>query len=209
MVVHSVSLRKLLLGTGFFAVAFLSLALSGCVTPVSRTATEETMVPPVLVLAPGDAVEISFPGATNLSGIRRIGPEGAITMPIIGPVQATGKTVAELETELERLYDKELNDKDIVVALAGSANVVYVTGLVGRPGRVGLDRPMTAMEAILEAGGFLPNANMKKVAISRYEGTENVTFVINLDPLFKGGPVSKFYLHPRDVIFVPKKIQWF
>lgn len=171
---------------------------------------EEHTVPPVLTLAPGDAVEITFTGATNYSGIRRIGPEGTLTaMPIIGSVQASGKTVAELEAELEKRYENELRDNDVVVALAASANFVYVTGSVGRPGRVQLDRDLTALEAILEAGGFLQDANLKKVTVSRYEGDVNVTYTANLKPAFEGGPISRFYVKPRDVVYVPKKIQWF
>lgn len=201
--------RKLSWGV-FFLGAILSLFLfSACETPATQTMREEHMVPPILTLAPGDAVEITFPGATNYSGIRRIGPEGILTMPIIGAVQAAGKTVADLEVELEKRYEPELRDKDVVVALAGSANFVYVSGSVARPGRVTLDRDLTALEAILEAGGFLPDANLKKVTVTRYEGDVNVTYTANLKPAFEGGPVSRFYLKPRDVVYVPRKMQWF
>ncbi len=195
---------------GVVGLAALTLfLLSGCQSPATRPMTSENMVPPALTLAAGDSVDITFPGATTLSGVRQIGPEGTITMPIVGAVQAAGKTVAELEGELEQKYANQLQDKDVIVTLAGSANVVYVSGSVARPGRVQLDRPLTALEAVLEAGGFLPEANMKKVSIFRYEGDQNVTYVVNLEPVFEGGPVSPFYLKPRDVVLVPKKIQWF
>jgi protein involved in polysaccharide export with SLBB domain len=194
----------LLLGTALFSFVF-----SGCETPATQTMREEHTFPPILTLSPGDAVEITFPGATNLTGVRRVGPEGTLTLPIVGAVQASGKTVAELETELEKRFENELRDKDVIVALAGSANFVYVSGSTMRPGRVPMDRDLTVMEAILEAGGFMPDANMKKVTVSRYEGDQNVTYSVNLQPLFEGGPVSRFYLKPRDVVYVPKKIQWF
>jgi polysaccharide export outer membrane protein len=130
-------------------------------------------------------------------------------MPNIGPVQAAGKTVGQLEAELEEKYQKELNDNDVVVVLAASANVVYVTGQVGRPGRVQLDRPLTALEAILEVGGFLSDANMKRIMVTRWENNINQTWILNLKPLYEGAPVSPFYLHPRDSVYVPKKVQWF
>ena len=203
------SIRKLSCGAFFLSAALSLFLFSACETPATQAMKEEHTVPPILTLAPGDAVEVTFPGATNLTGIRRIGPEGTLTMPNIGTVQASGKTVAELETELEKRYESELRDKDVIVALAGSANFVYVTGSVGRPGRVQLDRDITALEAILEAGGFLPDANLKKVTVTRYEGDVNVTYTKNLKPLFEGRPVSRFYLKPRDVVYVPKKMQWF
>ena len=197
----------------FWSVAILGITLlglgTGCQSTKGRPMSAENMVPTVLLLSAGDILDITFAGATNFSGSRRIGPEGAITMPIIGQVQASGKTAAELEAELEVLYAKELQDPELFVNLAGSANVIYVTGSVARPGRVTLDRPLTALEAILEAGGFTPDANLKKVTVIRYEGLDNTTYELDLAPVYTGGPVSPFYLKPRDAVHVPKKVQWF
>jgi polysaccharide biosynthesis/export protein len=209
MVARVFSTRKISVNALFFCAGLFLLFFCACQAPATRRMTEQNMAPPVLFLSPGDALEITFPGATNLTGIRRIGPEGSITMPIIGQVQAAGKTTAELEAELEQKYGTELQDKDVVVTFAASANVVYVSGAVMRPGRISMDRPLTALEVILEAGGFAPDANMKKVTVFRYEGTENVTYILNLKPVFEGGPVPPFYLMPRDVILVKKKVQWF
>lgn len=171
--------------------------------------TERETTPPVLAISAGDVLQMTFPGATNLNGVHRVGPAGAITMPTIGQVHAAGKTVSELEAELEQLYARDLNKNDVVITLTGSANVVYVTGSVLSPGRVLMDRPLTALEAILESGGFTPDANMSRVTITRYIGAENYTWVLDLTPLREGGPVPRFYLWPRDALYVPKKMQWF
>ena len=210
MIVRLLSQRKLSFCATFFSAALFLLPICGCQTaPAGRPITAENMAPPILTLSPGDTVDITFSGATNLTGLRRVGPEGAITLPDVGPIQAAGKTVGELEKELEERYKGELRDNDVVVTLAASANVVYVDGQVGRPGRVHLDRPLTALEAILEVGGFLPDANTSKVMVTRWIGNENFTWVLNLKPLYEGAPVSVFYLHPRDYVHVPKKMQWF
>ena len=63
--------------------------------------------------------------------------------------------------------------------------------------------------ALLEAGGFTPDANLKKITVIRYEGQQNTTYELNLHPVYTGGPVAPFYLYPRDVVNVPKKVQWF
>jgi polysaccharide export outer membrane protein len=198
--------------------AFLTVALSlfalvtlgtGCATTKGRPMTADNMVPPVLLLSAGDVLDITFLGNTNFSGMRRIGPEGSLSMPTIGTVQAAGKTAAELEAELENAYKAELTDPEIFVNMASSGNVVYVSGSVARPGRIVLERPLTALEAILEAGGFTPDANLKNITVIRYEGQHNTTYELNLQPVYSGGPVSPFYLHPRDVVNVPKKVQWF
>jgi polysaccharide export outer membrane protein len=204
--VRGAHLRILLLA---FVMTLLAGGLSACRSSGGRSMTAENMVPTQLFLSAGDVLDISFFSATNFSGLRRIGPEGTITMPILGQVQASGKTAADLEVELEALYAKELQDPELFVNIAGSANVIYVSGSVRRPGRVTLDRPLTVLEGILEAGGFTPEANLKKVTVIRYEGIDNTTFELNLEGIYTGEPVAPFYLKPRDVVNVPAKVQWF
>jgi polysaccharide biosynthesis/export protein len=197
------------LGLLFIFLVTLVAATSACSTPRGRAMGPENMVPTVLVLAPGDVLDVSFASATNMNAIRRVGPEGSITLPTIGQVQVAGKTVTQLESELKQRYAKELTDPELFVNLTQSGNVVYVSGSVARPGRIVLERPLTALEAILEAGGFAPDANLKKVTVIRYENENNTTYELNLQPVYSGGPVSPFYLMPRDVVNVPKKVQWF
>jgi polysaccharide biosynthesis/export protein len=201
------ALAKVLLLLTFCGSFFLG---AGCQTPGAKAMTAEDMVPPVLVLVPGDVLDIKFPGAANLSGQFKIGPEGLLSMPLIGQVQAEGKTAQELQEYLIKAYENQLQDKEVVVTLASSANMVYVTGSVGRPGRIPMDRALTALDAIMEAGGFnLDQANMKKVTVIRYEGEQNVVYRLNLAPIMTGGPVPPFYLQPRDIVHVPQKVQWF
>jgi polysaccharide export outer membrane protein len=211
MVVESNVSRQPFIRVLLVAITILlaAVASSGCRSTSGSAMTAENMVPTVLFLSPGDVLDITFSSATNFNGLRRIGPEGAITMPVIGQVQAGGKTAAQIESELEQLYAKELQDPELFVNIASSGNVVYVSGSVMRPGRVQLDRPITALEAILEAGGATPDANLKRVTIIRYEGLDNRTFELNLQPVYSGGPVPPFYLKPRDVVNVPRKVQWF
>jgi polysaccharide export outer membrane protein len=187
----------------------LAATTSGCQTTGGRAMGPENMVPTVLSLAPGDVLDITFASATNMNAIRRVGPEGSISMPMIGQVQVAGKTVVQVEADLKERFAKELQDPELFVNLAQSGNVVYVSGSVARPGRIVLERPLTALEAILEAGGFAPDANLEKVKVIRYEGNDNTTFEINLEPVYSGGPVPPFYVMPRDVVNVPRKVQWF
>jgi polysaccharide export outer membrane protein len=193
------------------AAVFLLMVTAGChSTPKSRAMTPDDMVPTLFVLSPGDAIELTFmsPSATNFSGVHRINPEGTVTLPLVGQVAAAGKTAPDLQTELLGLYKKELQDPELIVGIAGSANQVYVSGAVLRPGRVSLDRPLTALEAVMESGGFADNADRKKVQVVRYVGDENQTWTINLDVL-SGDPVPPFYLRAKDILHVPAKFQWF
>ena len=191
------------------SLAALVLFLCACQSSPPPRPTAADTQPPPLNLSAGDVVEITFPGATNLNSVHRVAPEGTISMPLIGPIQAAGLTAEQLQNELIKLFQNELKDSSIIVTVADSANVVYVTGSVLRSGRINLQRPLTALEAIMEAGGFSPGANRKKVTVVRYKGQENTIIELDLDPLLSGGPVPPFYVKPRDVIHVPAKVQWF
>jgi len=128
----------------------------------------------------------------------------------VGEVMAAGKTTQQLRQELLKLYEKELQEKDVLVSIGTSANIVYVTGAVLRPGRIQMDRPLTALEAIMEAGGYIPTqANLKKVTVVRYEGDQNYIYDLNLAPALEGAPVAPFYLKSRDIVNVPIKKEWF
>jgi protein involved in polysaccharide export with SLBB domain len=197
--------------TRFSTLVFAALLLAGCATPdTGKQITQEDITPAPLFITQGDVLDISFPGASNLSGQHKVGPDGTITLPLVGQVVANGKTTEQLRQELLKLYDKELQDKQVLVSLNSTANLVYVIGAVLRPGRIPMDRPMTALEAIMEAGGFVPTqANLKKVTVVRYDGDHNYTYHLNLSPALEGGPVAPFYLKPRDIVNVPIKVEWF
>ncbi len=185
------------------------LFLAACQSTPTHPPTAEDITPPILRLAPGDVLEITFPGATNLTGLHHIGPEGTITMPLVGQIEAGGKTAEELQGQLIGLYSSELKDTNIIVSVASSGNVVYIEGAILRPGKIIMERPITALEAVMEAGGFAEVANKRKVTVVRYKGNQNYVIELNLEPVLSGGQVPPFYLRPRDIVHVPTKIQWF
>lgn len=181
----------------------------GCQTPDLGPIAADHSTPVPLTMSAGDTLQITFPGAPALNGTHRIGPDGMITLPHVGQVEARGKTAGELQAELTNLFETQLQENEVLVTLVGSANLVYVNGAVLRPGRILLDRPLTVLEAIMESGGFNPVANLEKVGVIRYEGDQNVRYNLNLEPILSGGQVTPFYVKPRDIIVVPEKTQWF
>ena len=128
-------------------------------------------------------------------------------MPFIGKIKALGKTPQELESWLDVLYEPQLRAKErITVNVAVSTAVVYVTGAVLRPGKVPLDRPMTALDAVVEAGGGEPSrAKLTEVVVLRIDKGRRVRFTLNLKRALKGDDHSLFYLEPFDIIYVPEK----
>lgn len=192
----------------------LLLVGTGCQTSESREyqGTEAAKAKPeMIVLHEGDVVRVSFPGNPSMNpapqAIRR---DGRITLPLIGEFQAAGLTPAGMEKELIKLYEPQLLTKEVTVAVESSAFSVYVTGAILRPGKILSDRPMTALEAIMEAGGFdYAKADLKAVTIIRNENGRAQRYTVNLKQALKGDQIQPFKLKPYDIVYVPERFSWF
>ena len=187
---------------GAFA-AFALFCLGGCQTPSAQIYPKQSVPQTPGALAPGDIVKLSFPGAPELNQLQRVRADGKISLPVLGEMNVGGKRLGDLQKELSRKYEAEIKNSEVVVTLEFSAIPIYVSGTVKNPGKVVLDRPMTVLEAIMEAGGFGDFANTKKVVVIRNVNGRHTTYVLNLSPSLKGVPSEAFYLKAYDAIYVP------
>jgi len=146
---------------------------------------------------------LSFPGAPEMNQLQRVRADGKISLPALGEMTVGGRRLGDLQKELSRKYESEIKNSEVVVTLEFSAIPVYVSGTVKNPGKVVLDRPMTAFEAIMEAGGFGDFAKTKKVVVNRIVNGRHTTYVLNLSPALQGIPSEAFYLKAYDAIYVP------
>lgn len=191
-------------------VLFMGL-VSGCQTgkyvkPPDDAAPAATSI----VLSEGDVVKIAFPSAPNLDTTAQIRRDGKITVPVLGEVQAAGMTASDLEKSLKKAYEGQLVSNDISVMITSSMFSVYVTGAVGHPGKINSDKPITALDAIMEAGGpDYTRANLKAVLIDRKVNGLMEHYKVDLDAVLKGRSNKNFSLHPGDIIYVPEKFSWF
>lgn len=199
------------------ALAVVALASSGCSTTDQygdfKGIYDATNRPPnaeSLLLREGDTLRITFPGAPNLNANPQIRRDGKINLSLVGEVLAAGITPAELEKQLVKLYADQLLNKEVNVSVESSSFPVFVTGAVLRPGRVNSQRPITALEAIMEAGGFdYTKANLKGVRVIRHNKDKVEHFDLNLKRVMNGDASDTFYLKPSDIIYVPQKFNWF
>jgi len=166
--------------------------------------------PQPTILRQGDVVKISFPGAANLNETEQIRLDGKISMPLVGDVQAAGLTPDQLQQNLVKLYAPQISSSDVTVAIESSSFPVYVTGCVLSPGRIASNQPLTALEAIMEAGGFdYSRANLRKIHVIRRENDTSQSYVLNLNAVLKGEDKNDFFLQPNDIVYVPEKFAWF
>jgi len=179
---------------------------SGCQSPQTHVALEQASAPLPVVLSAGDVVRIVFPGAPELNQIQKIRPDGKIGLPLIGEVEAAGESLPGLQERLSRLYKTKLQNTTVVVDLEATSAAVYVSGAVNKPGKILLERPITAFEAVMEAGGFRGMANPKKVILVRNNGGQHQTQLLDLSPMLRNERTSAIYLRPYDVLVIPERM---
>lgn len=159
---------------------------------------------PKATLSVGDKIRVTYPGAPEFNQALKIQADGKIGLPMVGNVTAAGRTGNSLQNSLTAMYKPHLNDPTVFVSLDEPAASVYVSGEVGTPGKVPLDRSITALEAVMEVGGFSKLANPKKVYVIRNEGGQQKRYALNLADPLSGYDSQAFYLRPYDVVYVGK-----
>jgi len=161
-------------------------------------------------LREGDVLKISFPGSPNLDTTQTIRRDGKITLQLAGEITATGMSPSDLEKEIAKAYGSQLISKEVSVTVVASYIPVFVTGAVLSPHKVVADHPITALEAIMEAGGFdYAKANLKDVRVIRYENDRAHTYFLNMKLVMQGKQTDPFYLQPFDIIYVPERFSMF
>lgn len=188
----------------FFLILIFTFMFYGCGGKPQLTQNEQAA--PKVILGAGDVLEIKFFRTPELNEIQTIRPDGKITMQLIGEVEIKGKTPLEVKNNLIELYSKQLNSPEISVTVQTLySNRIYVGGQVNSPGYFESTGQITALEAIMQAGGFnLETAKLEKVTIIRTKNDQRYGYTINLKPALKGKENQPFYLESFDIVYVPK-----
>ncbi len=164
---------------------------------------------PAYVLMPEDEIEVKFHYQPEFNERMKIRPDGMISLQLIDEVKASGLTPNQLDAVLSEKYSTMLVKPELTVIVRNfSGRNIFVGGEVGSPGVIPIKGPLTALQAILQAGGLKDSSELKNIIILRNQGSKQPLFArINLDEgvnhtLGK----NDIYLQPFDVVFVPKTL---
>ena len=119
---------------------------------------------------PGDILTISVWKEQDLQGEILVRPDGGLSFPLAGDVNADGKTTQELTEALAVKLKRFIPDPVVTVAVKQiGGNRVYVLGKVNRPGEFMFSKPVDVMQALALAGGATPFAQVNDIRILRRE----------------------------------------
>ena len=158
----------------------------------------------------GDVLKVVFPGAPNFNLSQQVRLNGVLSLGPLGEVKVAGRTAKEVEADLLKIYGPELLTPEVAVVVESAGFPVFVSGAVMRPGRVLVNRSVTVVEALMEAGGYDPKrANLKRVKLIRQENGTQRTMIIDVESSLHAPKSRPFHLRPSDVMIVPEKFVFF
>jgi len=217
-------MRALLLAA-LIATFALAPATAQDAAPDAAPVPEE--LPEDFTLKPGDVISISVLEDTNLNRDALIRPDGKITLPIAGVIEAAGRKPEEVQVIVQRrLAEDFITPPTVSVALTGLGPInqrvlnrlaaeeegelgrVYVIGEVGRSGAVEfpLDEPFTLLQALSVAGGPSVFGATERIQLRRQTDTGEEILLFDYEEVLDGErPIAPIFLMEGDVIVVPER----
>jgi polysaccharide export outer membrane protein len=186
------------------------VAQVGCLGPVTSREYKASDVPTEFLLGSEDQIEINVWKNPDLSRVTLIRPDGYVSMPIIGDIQAAGLTADALAAQItERLKGYIQNPSVSVNVKELNSYSVFVLGEVTKPGKYQLKSYVTVLQAISMAGGFTNYASKNRLQVVRViespgHKRQEIHIPLRYDDLVSGrGEPGNIVLASGDTLVVP------
>jgi polysaccharide export outer membrane protein len=188
--------------------ALLLVAVPALVMPVSSNAEEKS--PSAYTsreyrIGPEDVLDVSVWKEDGLQKQVVVRPDGGISFPLAGDLDAAGKTAEELQVAISKRIRKYIPDAVVTVSLAKiSGYRIYVLGKVNNPGQFVVGRYVDVMQALTLAGGLTPYASGDDIKIIRRDHGKESVFPFRYSRVSDGDELKRnILLQSGDVVVVP------
>jgi polysaccharide biosynthesis/export protein len=156
-------------------------------------------------VGPEDVLGISVWKEEGLQKEVLVRPDGGISFPLVGEMQAAGKTADQISVEVAERLRKSINDPVVSVSVLKIAgNKIYVIGRVARPGEFVAGRYIDILQALTMAGGLTPFADEGDIKVLRKHSGKDEVFPFDYSDVSRGRHLEQnILLQGGDVIVVP------
>jgi polysaccharide export outer membrane protein len=183
-----------------------SMLLAQAAEPSSAAGSSTAALHDDYVIGPEDVLSINVWKEPEISRSVPVRMDGAISLPLVGEVQAGGRTPLQLEKEIAKKLQNYISEPEVAVMVQEMKSKRFnVLGQVTKPGSYLLSNSMTVLDAIALAGGFKDFAKQKAIYVLRHnsDGTEQ-RLPFNYKDVVKGKNTEQnVKLEPRDSVVVP------
>ena len=157
---------------------------------------------PDYVVGPGDGLAIDLWGGVSQRFYRTVDREGRVTLPEVGPVLVSGKSLADVQQEVQNVLRTQFREVSADVTLARLRTIrVYEVGDVARPGAYDISSLSTPLNALFAAGGPSPDGSLR--IVKHYRGDQLVQVVDLYDLLLHGVKTGIAPLQNGDTVMIP------
>lgn len=151
-----------------------------------------------------DVLEVVVWHEPELTRVVPVRPDGRISLPLAGEVEAAGRTPQELQAKVSSALQPFIRDTNVAVLVREiNGTRVFVFGEVTKPGGFPLRGPMSVMQAIALAGGRTEFAKDEVVWLRQEAAGKTERVSLSFRELVKGEAVGALWLRPGDVLYVP------
>jgi len=156
-------------------------------------------------LQPGDVLSVSVWKEVDLQQSVLVRPDGGVSFPLVGDIQASGKTVEDVRKIITRKLAKLIPDVQVSVALQElNGNLIYVVGKVNRPGVFPFSRNVDVLQALGMAGGATAFAALNDIKVLRRTSGQLKSIQFRYADLEKGKNLQQnIILQSGDTVLVP------
>jgi protein involved in polysaccharide export with SLBB domain len=159
-------------------------------------------VGPEYVVGPGDGLAVDLWGGVSRRLVRTVDPGGRISLPEVGPILVSGKTLGDIQDTLQKVLRTQFRDLSVAISLSRLRAVrVYVVGDVERPGAYDISSLSTPLNALFAAGGPTARGSLRDVKHMR--GDQLVEEVDMYGLLLHGMKTNLQRLESGDTVLVP------
>lgn len=180
-----------------------------CITAQAQeTPTLGTFNPsPRYLLNPGDVVEVQYRYTPEFNQTVTIQPDGFVSLEVVGDVKISELTLEQARTIIRDKANSRLKDPEVVLVLKEFQKPYFViAGEVVQPGKIEMREKVTALQAIMLAGGFKNSAKSSQVLIFRRVNSDLAEVkVLDLKKIRRTSDLERdLALQPGDMLFVPE-----
>ena len=156
-------------------------------------------------LQPGDVLSVSVWKEQDLQQSLLVRPDGGVSFPLVGDIQASGKTVDDVRKIITRKLAQLIPDVQVSVALQElNGNLIYVVGKVNRPGVFPFSRNVDVLQALGMAGGATAFAALNDIKVLRRSSGQLKSIQFRYADLEKGKNLQQnIILQSGDTVLVP------
>ncbi|HEU4531187.1 MAG TPA: polysaccharide biosynthesis/export family protein [Steroidobacteraceae bacterium] len=188
---------------GWVTFAWLPFAALFALTAFADTATAQD--PAGYTVKAGDLLSVSVWKEPDLQREALVRPDGSFSFPLVGEVDARGKTVADLTKIVSQRLGKYISDPVVTVSVQEiKGNKIYVIGQVNKPGEFVVNPSVDVMQALSMAGGTTPFAALGDIVILRRTTAGKQALPFKYNDVARGRNLQQnIDLQSGDVVVVP------